>query len=205
MDPVKKRRATYQDVLDTPEHIVAEIVGGELYLFNRPGGPATVAATAITAELGPPFNRGRGGPGGWIILSEPELHLGEDIVAPDLAGWRRDRLPVVPDAAFLTVPPDWICEVLSRSTERFDREDKMPLYSACGVRHAWLVHPRRHTLEVFMLHQGRWVQIETHREAERARISPFEAIELDLAVLWADAGPPTRLSEERAQYLPGGY
>ena len=205
MDPAKKRRATYQDVLDSPEYLVAEIVGGELRQFHRPSGPATATASVLGYEIGPPFMRGRGGPGGWVVLYEPELHLGEDIVVPDLAGWRRERLSVVPDAAFLTVAPDWVCEVLSRSTERFDRDHKMPLYSTSGVRHAWLVDPRRHTLEVFMLHDGRWVQIAIHREADRARIPPFDAIELDLAVLWADAALPARLSEERAQYLPGGY
>src|SRR5262249_41627290 len=141
MDPIKKRRATYQDVIDSPEHMVAEIIGGELRLSSRPGGPATAVASSIADELGLPFKRGRGGPGGWLILFEPELHLGDEIVVPDLAGWRRERLPLAPDAAFFTVPPDWICEVLSRSTEKMDRVEKMPLYASFGVSFAWLVHP----------------------------------------------------------------
>jgi hypothetical protein len=204
MDPANKRRATYQDVIDSPEHMVAEIVGGELRLFNRPAGPAMTAGSVLGHELGPPFMRGRGGPGGWLILDEPELHLGDDIVVPDLAGWRRERLPVVPDAAFITVPPDWVCEVLSKSTERFDRTEKLPLYAACGVQHAWLVHPRRRTLEVFLLRDGRWLKVATHHETDRAWVAPFEAIELDLAVLWADAALQSGASEEPAHYAYEG-
>src|SRR5688500_15489081 len=113
----KKRRATYQDVIDAPAHMVAEIIGGELRLSNRPRSPALSAATVLGEELGPPFRRGRGGPGGWILLDEPELHFGEEVVVPDLAGWRREKLSILPDAEFITDVPDWVCEVLSRSTE----------------------------------------------------------------------------------------
>jgi Uma2 family endonuclease len=204
MEPVKKRRATYRDVIDAPEHMVAEIIGGELRLTTRPGGPATAAASALGEELGPPFKRGRGGPGGWLILDEPELHLEDEIAVPDLAGWRRERLSLAPDAPFITVPPDWICEVLSKSTERFDREEKMPLYASSGVQHAWLVHPRRRSLEVFRLCDGQWVMIAIYRDADRARIEPFDAIEIDVAVLWADAALPTRASEPPARYVVGG-
>src|SRR5688572_30939502 len=116
-DPVdKKKRATYQDLLDAPEHKVADLINGELYLSPRPAGPHTVVASTLHYEIGPPFGRGRGGPGGWIILFEPELHLGDDVLVPDLAGWRRERMPFVPDGQF-DVAPDWICEVLSKSTE----------------------------------------------------------------------------------------
>ncbi len=205
MDPVNKRRATYQDVIDSPEHMVAEIIGGELRLSTRPGGPAIAVASALGQELGPPFRRGGGGTGGWLILDEPELHLGDEIVVPDLAGWRRERMSVVPDAAYFTVPPDWVCEVLSRSTEKTDRVEKMPIYASFGVQHAWLVHPRRRTLEVFRLHEGNWLSIAVHKDTERARIEPFGAIELDLAVLWADVALPTRLMEEPAHYRVGGY
>src|SRR5438477_1740736 len=135
-----KRRATYQDVLDAPEHKVAEIIDGTLHVFPRPANPASVAGAVLGFKLGAPFHLGEGGPGGWIIIVEPELHFGDDIVVPDLAGWRRERLSVVPDAAFITTPPDWICEVLSKSTEKFDRAEKMPLFASEGVKHAWLVH-----------------------------------------------------------------
>jgi hypothetical protein len=191
-------------VIESPEHMVAEIIGGELRLSNRPATPATAAATALGEELGPPFHRGRGGPGGWLILDEPELHLGDEILVPDLAGWRRDRLPILPDASFLTLPPDWICEVLSKSTEKMDRTEKMPIYAASGVQHAWLVHPRRRTLEVYQLVDDAWAAIAIYSEADRARIAPFDAIELDLAVLWADVALPTRASEEPAHYAYEG-
>jgi Uma2 family endonuclease len=204
MENPKKRRATYQDVIDSPPYKVAEIINGELRLSSRPGGPATAVASTLGQELGPPFRRGRDGGGGWMILDEPELHLGDEIVVPDLAGWRRERLPIAPDAAFFTVPPDWTCEVLSRSTEKTDRAEKMPLYAAFGVSYAWLVHPRRRTLEAFRLNDGRWLAIAVYKDAEHARIEPFDAIELDLAVLWADAPLPTRFGEEPARYVPGG-
>jgi hypothetical protein len=200
MDPAKKRRATYQDVIDSPAHMIAEIIGGELRLSNRPATPATAAASALGEELGPPFKRGRGGPGGWLILDEPELHLNGDILVPDLAGWRRERMPYLPVAAFLTLAPDWLCEVLSPSTERTDRTEKMPAYAASGVRHAWLVDPRRKTLEAYRLRGGAWTLLATHKDADRARIEPFDAIELDLGVLWADVALPTGAAESPAQY-----
>lgn len=199
----KQRRATYQDVLDAPEHVVAEIVAGELHLFPRPGGPATSVASTLSAEIGTPFGRGRGGPGGWLILVEPELHVGDEIVVPDLAGWRRERMSVVPEGAYVTIPPDWICEVLSRSTETFDRAEKMGVYAAYGVSHAWLVHSKRRTLEAFRLEGGKWLTLGVYKDADRVRIEPFEAIELDLAVLWADLPLPTRAGEEAAEYAEG--
>src|SRR5688572_33185759 len=108
------RHASYEDVLAAPPEKVAEVVDGELYLNPRPAGPHTAAATALGEELGPPFKRGRGGPGGWIILFEPELHLGANILVPDLAGWRRERLPVITNRLpYFELAPDWACEVLS--------------------------------------------------------------------------------------------
>jgi Uma2 family endonuclease len=202
-----KRRATYQDVLDAPPHVVAEIIGGQLRLSPRPGGPHTSVASALEDELGPPFKRGRGGPGGWIILGEPELHLEREIVVPDLAGWRRERLPRVPNAAYFTLAPDWLCEVLSRSTEKLDRADKLPIYAAHGVRNVWLVNPLQRTLEVLRLYDGKWLTLAVHCDEARVRVEPFDAIELDLADLWADLeappprkGTPSRASEPMATY-----
>ncbi len=201
----KARRATYQDVLDAPEHKVAEIVDGELFLTSRPRGGHSVVSSALGDELGPPFKRGRGGPGGWIILDEPELHLGDDICVPDLGGWRRETMSGVErDAAFITTVPDWVCEVLSPITERLDRARKLPIYAATGVSHAWLVHPIHRTLEVLRLHEGRWLTLAVHRDDQRVRAEPFDAIELDLAVLWADiVVPPIRASEPHAAYDVG--
>jgi len=199
-----KRRATYQDVLDAPEHVIAEIIDGDLRLSPRPGGPHAGAASKLGFLLGPPFDLGAGGPGGWIILDKPELHLGADIVVPDLAGWRRDRLPAVPAGAFFTIAPDWICEVLSVSTEAMDRADKLPIYAAAGVTHVWFINPRRRFLEVMRLHEGKWLTLAVHHGDLRVRAEPFDAIELDLSLLWADlpATPPrgSRASEQAAEY-----
>lgn len=166
---------------------MAELIDGELRLQPRPAKPHMAAASALGEELGPPFKRGRGGPGGWIILDEPELHLGDDVMVPDLAGWRRERMPQVTDEeAFFTLAPDWICEVLSRSTTRTDRGEKLPRYAREGVGHAWLVDPIARMLEELRLERGRWSIVATHRDAERVRAEPFDAIELDLSILWAD-------------------
>ncbi len=189
-DPAK-RRATYQDILDAPEHMVAEIVDGTLYTSPRPAKPHAQAATTLAEEIGPPFKRGRGGPGGWIILLEPELHLGPDVLVPDLAGWRRERMPVLTtDEPYFTMSPDWICEVLSPGTARLDRTAKLPLYARAEVRHAWLIDPLLRTLEVYRLESGRWSMIATHADDARIRAEPFDAIELELGALWADVQLP---------------
>jgi Uma2 family endonuclease len=196
----KKRRATYQDVLDAPEHKVAEIINGELHLFPRPHGPHTSVATKLSRRLGPFDDDGDDGPGGWIILVEPELHLGEDVLVPDLAGWRRERMAVVPEGHF-SLPPDWICEVLSKSTERIDRMEKLPIYAQAGVDHAWLISPRQRTLEVYRSSARRIFEtIGLYRENDQACIVPFDAVELDLSRLWVDLPLPTRASEEAASY-----
>jgi Uma2 family endonuclease len=202
----KPRRATYQDLVAAPEHKVAEIIDGELFLSPRPAPRHALAAAALGEELGPPFKRGRGGPGGWMILDEPELHLGEDVLVPDLAGWRTERLPAIPSEPYFTLEPDWICEVLSPSTERLDRTRKLALHARAGVRHAWLIHPVHRSLEVLRLHEGSWLLVAVHRDDQRVRAEPFDAIELDLAILWAGAPPvdegPWRASEKVALYEP---
>ena len=200
MAATNRPKATYQQILDAPGDKVAEIVGGDLRLSPRPAMPHASVASALGEELGPPFKRGRGGPGGWILLDEPELHLAEDVVVPDLAGWRRERLPVVPDAAFVSLTPDWVCEVLSRSTEKLDRAEKLPIYASAGVRHAWLVDPRLRTLEVLRLHDEKWLTLAVHHDDVRVRAEPFDAIELDLAVLWSDLPRPTRVAEGALEY-----
>jgi Uma2 family endonuclease len=189
MADVARKVATYDDVLAAPSHMVAEIVDGELILSPRPASRHCAAASTLSEELGPPFKRGRGGPGGWIIIYEPEIHLSSNVLVPDLAGWRRERMPLLPDAPFLTLAPDWICEVLSPGSARFDRKRKMPLYSQEGVRNAWLVDPVERTLEVYRLADAHWSLLATFSDDERVRAEPFDAIELDLALLWADVEP----------------
>jgi Uma2 family endonuclease len=184
-DPAVKR-ATYEDVLAAPPHRIAELIHGVLRTQPRPAGPHARAASALGEELGPPFNRGRGGPGGWILLFEPELHLGEHVLVPDFAGWRRERMPSIKDAPFFTLAPDWVCEVLSRATSKVDRGEKLPIYAEHRVPHAWLVDPLARTLEVLRLENTRWSIIATHAEGARIRAEPFDAVEFDLGALWAD-------------------
>jgi len=180
------RRATYEDVLAAPEHLVAEVIDGELSLQPRPAKPHAVATSALGEELGPPFKRGRGGPGGWIILDEPDLHLGGDILVPDLAGWRQERMPkIVDDEPFFSIAPDWACEVLSRGTAVRDRTKKLPIYARELVSHVWLVDPILRTLEVLKLGAGAWTLLGTWANDARVRAEPFDAIELDLSILWA--------------------
>jgi Uma2 family endonuclease len=191
----KIRRATYADLEAVPANQVGEIIDGELHVHPRPAPRHAKASSLLGIELGGPFYLGRGGPGGWVILDEPELHFGpeedEDILVPDLAGWRIERLPELPDTAYFTVAPDWICEVLSPSTEAIDRVEKMPIYAREGVRHAWLLNPLLETLEVFASSpEGLWVLRSQHRGAARVRAEPFDAIELDLALLWQRKAPP---------------
>jgi Uma2 family endonuclease len=184
------RRATYQDVLDAPANKVAELVQGVLHVSARPAKPHALAASALGGELIAPFRRGRGGPGGWFILDEPELHLGADVLVPDLAGWRCERMPVLTtDEAYFTLAPDWICEVPSPSTAKLDRADKLPIYARHEVRHGWLVDPVLRTLEVLRLERGRWVLLDTYRDDARVRAEPFEVFELELDALWAGVQP----------------
>ena len=170
-DTVQPHRATYQDVLDAPAHRVAEIIAGTLYTHPRPAMPHALASSALGNDLGNPYQFGRGGPGGWWIIDEPELHFGEDILVPDLAGWRRERMPDYPDAAYVTLVPDWVCEVLSDSTRRVDLHEKRPVYAREGVGHLWLVEPTDRTLEAFELDNDQWVLIG-EREGQRSGKHP---------------------------------
>jgi Uma2 family endonuclease len=181
---IARRVATYDDVLAAPAHVIAELLGGELHTQPRPAVPHAAAATTLAEELGPPFKRGKGGPGGWHILHEPEVHLGADVVVPDLAGWRRTTLDRLTNVAHIETTPDWVCEVLFPSTETLDRAVKLPIYAREGVGHAWLINPLLRTLEVLRLEQGRWTNLGTYRDHDHVHAEPFDAIALDLAVLW---------------------
>lgn len=184
-----KRRATYEDLLNVPDHLIAELLGGELYTTPRPAVRHAIAASALGSELGGPFHQGRGGPGGWWILHEPELHLGPEVVVPDLAGWRRSRLPQLPDTAAVTIAPDWVCEILSPSTEALDRVSKLQTYAREGVLHVWFVNPRSETLEVLRLENGTWSLAATHAGDGTVHAEPFEIVALELFRLWGRSGP----------------
>lgn len=188
----KSRRATYADLEAVPPHKVAELIRGVLHVLPRPAPRHARASSGLGAELTRPFDHGKGGPGGWWILDEPELHFpdpdapGEvDALVPDIAGWRRERMPELPATAYFALAPDWLCEVVSPSTEKIDREEKMPVYAREGVRYTWLVDPDKRTLETFTLAPGRrWDRGPVYRDDARVRVAPFEAIEIDLSLLW---------------------
>ncbi|WP_414641303.1 Uma2 family endonuclease [Archangium sp.] len=173
-----------------PEEMVAEILDGELHLSPRPARPHANAASILGALLVPPFRLGRGGPGGWVIIDEPELHLGPrpDKLVPDLAGWRRERLSRAVSGeeapAHFDLAPDWACEVLSESTRRRDKGPKMRIYAREGVRHLWHVDPLARTLDIFRLQGSDWLLVASFAGDARVRAEPFEAIELELAPLW---------------------
>lgn len=192
-DPARKV-ATYQDVLEAPEHLTAQVIDGELHLHPKPRLAHVAGASELGAELSVGTRRrgGDGGAPGWLILDEPELHLGPEpqILVPDLAGYRRSRLPQLPDEAFLVLAPDWVCEVLSPSTQRLDRGRKADLYAREGVRHLWFFDVDARQIEAFELSAGRWVRLGAYAEAD-AFIAPFEELALDVPGLLSALQPPT--------------
>jgi Uma2 family endonuclease len=179
-----KKPATYEDIEALPVGWVGEIIADELYASPRPAFRHLHVATRLGALLNLPFDIGRGGPGGWCFMDEPELHFQRNIVVPDLAGWRRERMPEPPDVPWVTLAPDWVCEVLSTSTKYMDRARKMPLYRSEGVSHAWLIDPLRYTLEVYRGEQSRWVRVGLYEGGAIVRAEPFEAVPLELPLLW---------------------
>jgi Uma2 family endonuclease len=190
MVEVTERPATYEDLLAVPEHLVAEILFGRLVTHPRPAPRHATSANALSTVLTSPFQFGRDGPGGWIFMSEPELHLGEHVVVPDLAAWRRDRLPTLPDTAWIDIPPDWICEVLSPSTQRHDRGDKRIIYADAGVGHLWHLDPVLRMLEVFALRDGKWLLLGSFHDNAEVAAPPFAEVSFSLGLLWPfDAAP----------------
>ncbi len=181
-------RATYQDVLDAPPNMVAEIVDGRLYTLPRPAFPHTYANSVLKDLVSPPFHLGRGGPGGWWILFKPQIHLGADILAPDMAGWRRERMPEIPTGAFTALAPDWVCEVLSPSTQKLDRSLKQHIYARESVSYLWFVDPQVKSLEAYRLCGVEWELIDKLFKNDRVSLPPFEAISFNLGDLWL---PPT--------------
>lgn len=185
MTQTKPRPATYSDIEALPEHVVGEILFGSLVTHPRPAHPHVSAASSIGYIIGPPFHHGRGGgPGGWIIYVEPEIHLGPHVVVPDLAGWRRERFTDAKDAVYLTVAPDWICEVLSPGTNRRDRTDKMRIYGTYAVSHVWLVDPEQRFLEVYRWQDDEWIRAGYFVDDDTVSAPPFEAISFNLKDLW---------------------
>ena len=177
----------YQQLEALPEGLTGEILNGQLHAQPRPSLPHGFTASSLGYDLIGPFQRGRGGPGGWWFIVEPELHFIRDaeLAVPDLAGWRRERMPVLPRDHRATVVPDWVCEVLSPSTEAIDREIKLPIYARFGVAFAWLIDPRAHTLEAYARDGGAWREIGRFAGGARVSVAPFEAVQIALDDLWA--------------------
>lgn len=178
------KQATYQDIIDLPENIVGEIINGRLETQPRPAPRHALASSSLGAELVSSFQKGRGGPGGWWILPEPECHLGPHVLVPDLAGWRKQRMPVLPETAWFDVVTDWVCEILSPSTARLDRSVKMPVYAQLGVAYLWLIDPLLQTLEAYQLHNSHWLLIETFANDQPVSIAPFSEHTFLLSDLW---------------------
>jgi Uma2 family endonuclease len=179
------RDATYEDLLAVPAHQLAQIIDGVLHVHPRPGSPHARVTSTMGIDIGGPFDRGRGGPGGWLILDEPELHVESDIVVSDLAGWRRERMPEMPDVPYFTLAPDWVCEVLSPSTSKIDRGPKRRIYAREHVSYLWLVDPEAKTLEAFRIEGDSYLLIATHEDDDRVRVPPFDAVEIELAAWWS--------------------
>jgi Uma2 family endonuclease len=185
MEPVRQL-TLYERLEALPEGLTGEILGGQLHTQPRPSFPHGVASTMLVDGIAGPFHRGRGGPGGWWIVAEPEVHFVRDteVAVPDLGGWRRERMPTPPQGHRVEVVPDWVCEILSPSTQSKDRDIKMPLYARYGVSYAWLVDPTAHTLEAYRLEIGAWREIGRFKGADRVAVAPFDAVALDLEGLW---------------------
>jgi len=187
---VRKYPATYEDLCRVPDTMVAELIDGELFATPRPASPHAFAASALAGDLFGTFGRPPGdptAPGGWWLLFEPELHLASDVLVPDVAGWRRSRLPVMPNVAAFTLVPDWVCEVISPSTGEIDRGRKMRVYARERVTHLWIIDPILRTLEIYRLEDGRWIVASTQAGTDVVRAEPFDAIEVRLERWWLEA------------------
>ncbi|MFH2010708.1 MAG: Uma2 family endonuclease [bacterium] len=188
--PYEKDGATYADLEALPSNLVGEIVSGRLIASPRPAPRHAQASSGLGVLVGAPFHFGRDGPGGWWILDEPELHLGQDVLVPDLAGWRRERLPRMPETAYFELVPDWVCEVISPSTERLDRGEKLEIYRREQVAHVWLVSPLARTVEVLRLTGEGFLLAVVHAVPGPVRAEPFDAVELDLGLLFDEPAEP---------------
>lgn len=180
----ERRPATYEELCGLADNVVGEIVDGELFASPRPAPLHANAKSCVGFDLAG-FHLPGDEPGGWWLLDEPELHLRGDVLVPDLAGWRRERMPRLPATSAFELVPDWVCEVLSPSTARLDRLKKMAAYAEHGVPYAWLVDPLAKTVEVYRLHEGHWLQLTVAHEGEQ-RLPPFEVVALDPSRWWLE-------------------
>jgi Uma2 family endonuclease len=188
-----KRIATYADIEALPPHVTGEIIFGTLVTHPSPAPPHGRAQSSLSYELEGPFNRGRGGPGGWIFLTEPELHLMGNVLVPDLAGWKSERLTPFPKTAWIDIAPNWLCEIILPATERYDRNEKRRIYATWGVEQMWLLDPRARVLECFTLVAGQWLLSRSFDDTEIVNAPPFEAANFPLSSLLLPAEPEPTL------------
>ena len=185
MSVPKSKPATYADIEALPENMVSEILFGSLVAHPRPSNPHIMAASTLGYLLGPPFHLGSGGgPGGWIIIDEPELHLGPHVVVPDMAGWKRERFTEREDRPWFEVVPDWICKVQSPSTRANDLRSRRHMYAAYGVDYLWHIDPVAKLLEVFVQQDKNCLLPNTFIDQETVSAPPFDAISFPLGQLW---------------------
>lgn len=186
---VLDRPATMEDLDRLPRTWRGEIIHDTLYAFPRPRAPHQRAGGGILMDLRDPFDRGRGGPGGWWILIEPGIEVpAAKEFSPDVAGWRKERMPALPRTGPIRVAPDWVCEVLSPSTRGYDLVVKRRFYAEIGVQYLWYVEPLARAITASKLMGGQWMEIGAWGKGEKARIEPFEAVELDLSGWWEGIG-----------------
>ena len=186
----KTGAATREDLDGLPDGVRGEILDGEVIVSPRPLARSGRAQAGIGRFVGGPFDFDPGGPGGWWIVVEPEVELSRhQVFVPDLAGWRRTTLPSLPSSRPLSVRPDWACEILSPSTERFDRVRKADVYLESGVGHYWLVDVERRVLEAWEAAAGRWSRFGAFGDGDIARIAPFDAVEIDVGRLFPPEPP----------------
>ncbi len=186
MSAVVQVPSFYEHLLALPANVTGEIIAGVLHTQPRPSARHALAASAVEGELYNPYHKGHGGPGGWWILVEPEVHFIRDteVLVPDLAGWRRERMPVLPQDHRFEVVPDWVCEVLSPSTQRTDRISKMKVYAQYGVAYLWLIDPLARILEAYALDNGRWTVTGLFQDQDEVSVAPFDAAVIALGDLW---------------------
>ncbi len=189
MSEPAKKKATYEDLYGIPENMIGEIIDGELIVHPRPSRKHIYASSVLGGKINPSYQFGSGGPGGWIILDEPEVQLGEHTLVPDLAGWKMERFPVEEETNSITVAPDWVCEILSPGTVRTDKIQKMPIYARHAVGHFWLIDPIAMTMDVFKLGDSKWVLLGSFAENDKVRAEPFQEVEFNLGELWLGSRP----------------
>ena len=193
MANVKPKPATYADIEALPPHVTGEIIFGSLVTQPRPARRHSRAATRMGMVLGKPFDMGDDGPGGWVFIDEAELHLGPHVLVPDIAAWRIERFTETEEGPWYEVPPDWVCEILSPSTSKRDRTDKMRIYATCQVQHLWLLDPADRLLEVYERQGSSWLRTQIFQDREDVKAPPFDAITFSLGQFWPFDPPSTEV------------